>query len=97
MAKFPFDTQKVIDICSQNDIAMMGVFGSSARGESTLHSDIDLLVRFIHPKSLLFIVQLERKLSEITGKKVELLTEEAISPYLRDRINKELKIIYETR
>lgn len=96
MIKLPFDTQKVIDICYQNDIAMMGVFGSSVRGDTTPQSDIDLLVRFIHPKSLLSIVQLERKLSEITGKKVDLLTEEAISPYLRDRINKELRVIYET-
>jgi uncharacterized protein len=52
-------------------------------------------VTFTRPKSLLAFVALERVLSAAVGRKVDLLTEAAISPYLRDRIKKELVVIYE--
>jgi predicted nucleotidyltransferase len=96
MAVFPFNTSKLIEICHQNDVAMLGVFGSMARGEATEHSDIDLLVRFSKGKSLLTLVRLEREISAALGREVELLTEAAISPYLRDSIKHELEVIYES-
>ena len=95
MDTLSFDIDKLIKICRENDAAMVGVFGSVARGEDTSASDIDLMVKFSKRKSLLDIVKLERELSAEIGKKVDLLTEAAISPYLRDRILSELKVIYE--
>jgi len=92
---FPFDTEKLIQICRQNDVAMIGVFGSMARNEATEDSDIDLLVKFSKGKSLLTLVRLEREISTALGRKVDLLTKAAISPYLRDRIKRELKVLYE--
>ena len=97
MATLPFDTQKLIEICRQNDITKIGIFGSMARGEATSQSDIDLLVYFSKPKSLLNVVALERQISKSLGRKVDLLTEAAISPYLRDNIKQELVVIYEAR
>jgi predicted nucleotidyltransferase len=44
MMALPFDTNALIEICRQNDVAMLGVFGSMARGEATHDSDVDLLV-----------------------------------------------------
>ena len=93
---YSFNTQKVLAICQKNDITMIGVFGSEARGQAKKDSDIDLLVRFSYPKSLLSIVKLERELTEQLGKKVDLLTEESISPYLKENIMSELKVLYET-
>ena len=89
------DNSRLSEICQTNDIAFLGVFGSQSRGDTTEHSDIDLLVRFSKRKSLPDLVRIERKLSEILGKKVDLMTEASISPYLTDRIKKEMKIIYE--
>ncbi len=97
MATFPFDTGKLIDICRQNDVIRVGVFGSMARGDADEQSDIDLIVEFSKRKSLLALVALERKISAALGRKVDLLTEAAISPYLRDRIMRDLKVIYEAR
>jgi predicted nucleotidyltransferase len=91
-----FDIDKVVRICRDNDAEMVGVFGAVARGEDTSASDLDLIVKFSKRKSLLDIVRLERELSTVVGKKVDLLTEAAISPYLRDRILSELRVIYET-
>lgn len=92
-----FDANALIDICRDNDVAMLGVFGSMARGEATDQSDIDLLVEFSTRKSLLALVSLERKMSSALDRKVDLLTEAAISPYLRDRVKRDLTVIYEAR
>lgn len=92
MATLSFDTNKLIEICRQNDVARIGVFGSMARGEANPQSDIDLLVEFSKRKSLLALVSLERQMSTALGRKVDLLTEAAISPYLHDRIKRDLKL-----
>jgi len=94
---YPFDLPRMIDICRQNDVSMIGVFGSIARGEAKNKSDIDLIVRFSKRKSLLAIVRLERELSEALNRKVDLLTEPAISPYMRENVLKELQVVYGTR
>lgn len=94
MATFPFDIKTLVEICKANDVAMVGVFGSMARGEAKEDSDIDLLVRLTRPKSLLSLVALERKLADALGRRVDLLTENALSPYLRDRILGELQVLY---
>lgn len=92
-----FDVAKLIEICRQNDVSKVGLFGSMARGEANENSDIDLLVEFSRRGvTLLDVVRIERELSEALGRKVDLVTEGAISPYLRDRIFADLKMIYET-
>lgn len=65
------------------------VFGSVARAESTDESDIDLLVDVEARTSLLEVVALWQDLEELLGRKVDLLTEEGLSPYLRDTILRE--------
>jgi len=95
MVAYPFNVARLIDICRQNDVSMIGVFGSMARGKSRKRSDIDLIIRFSKRKSLLAVVRLERELSDALGRKVDLLTEAAISPYLRERILKEMRVVYE--
>jgi predicted nucleotidyltransferase len=97
MDTYPFDVPRLIDICRRNDVSMVGIFGSIARGEARKKSDIDLIVRFSKRKSLLALVRLERELSEALGRKVDLLTEAAISPYLREGILKEMQVVYEER
>jgi predicted nucleotidyltransferase len=91
-----FNTSKFIAICRQHDVSMLGIFGSAARGEANKQSDLDLLVRFSKPKSLLTLVRLERELSLALGKKVDLVTEAAVSPYLRESILQDLRVVYET-
>ena len=71
------------------------MFGSLVRGEATAKSDIDLLVEFSKRKSLLNVVALERQLSTALGRQVDVLTEAALSPYLRERIMREVQVIYE--
>jgi predicted nucleotidyltransferase len=97
MSTLMFDTNALIRLCRENDVAKLGVFGSMARGDANDQSDVDLLVEFSKRKSLLALVSLERKMSAALGRKVDLLTEAAISPYLREGIKRDLRIIYEAR
>jgi hypothetical protein len=89
------DTELLIDICRLHDVSFLGIFGSFARGEASRDSDVDLVVRFAKRTSLLKLVQLERELSEACGRKVDVLTEAAISPYLRERITAETVVLYD--
>ncbi len=73
----------------------IGIFGSYARNEQNRDSDLDVLVSFSDRKSLLDLVRIERELSELTGIKVDLLTENSISPLIRNKIKQEEQVIYE--
>ena len=62
------------------------VFGSSARGEAGPDSDLDLLVTLDSDRSLLEIVALADELATLLGRKVDIVTEDAIYWLLRRRI-----------
>jgi len=85
----------LVSILAKYGVRKIGLFGSFARGEQGADSDLDVLVDFKERKSLLTLVRIERELSEQIGIKVDLLTQQAISPYLVDRIKSELKVIYQ--
>jgi len=87
-------SKRVIALCGKYHVATISMFGSAARGEAKETSDIDLLVSFSRPVSLLQMVSLERELTEALGRKVDLLTEASLSPYLRDQILKERQLVY---
>ena len=89
------EIERLIDICRANGTRKVALFGSFVRGDAGPDSDIDLIVEFFQPTGLLALVKLERELSDAMGRKVDLLTEQAISPHLRERILKERRVIYE--
>ncbi|RMD67429.1 nucleotidyltransferase [Candidatus Parcubacteria bacterium] len=88
--------ERLLNLCRQYQVASLKVFGSVARGEEREDSDIDLLVQFVRPVSLLTLVRLERELSALIGRKVDLVTEQAISPYIRDAVLASARGIYES-
>lgn len=87
--------EKLIKLGPKYNISFIGVFGSYARGEEDRKSDLDLIVDFSKEITLLDLVRVEREFSENVGVNIDLLTEDSISPYIKDKIMKELKIIYE--
>jgi predicted nucleotidyltransferase len=66
----------------------VGIFGSFARGDNKLGSDIDILVEFKESPSLLTLIKLENDLSEILGIKVDLITTGALK---NKRIKRSIK------
>ena len=95
--QLPFDVSKLIELCRQAGVVKIALFGSAARGEADEQSDIDLVVEFSKGISLLRFTALQSELSEALGRRVDLLTETAISPYLREKIKLDLRVIYEAR
>lgn len=89
------DPDTVARLCAENDIAVLRVFGSVARGEDSEGSDVDLLAEFTTPKSLLDLVGIEQEFEEHLGRKVDLLTPASLSPYVRDRVLREARVLYE--
>jgi len=83
----------LVDILSRHDASRIAIFGSRVRGEERPDSDLDVLVSFGRAKSLLRLIAIERELSESLGIKVDLLTETALSPHLRERIQPQLKVL----
>jgi uncharacterized protein len=81
--------------CEKRGIRSLAIFGSYSRGEQTPQSDLDVLVEFSKPVSLLRQVQIQQELEEILGLKVDLVTPAGVSPYLRPQILSSRKIIYE--
>jgi predicted nucleotidyltransferase len=74
----------------------IGIFGSFARREETETSDIDILVKFRKTISLLDLVRIHRELSQILGRKVDLITEASLkNERLKNYIYKDLKVIFE--
>jgi predicted nucleotidyltransferase len=67
-------------------VVRVAVFGSYARDEAEVDSDVDLLVEFGRPIGLFAFVQLQRELGERIGRRVELVTAAALKPELRERI-----------
>ena len=62
------------------------VFGSVARGEAGPDSDIDLLIEKGPATTSWFPAGLVLDLEEILGRRVEIVTEKALHPALRDRV-----------
>ncbi|MDO5633525.1 MAG: nucleotidyltransferase domain-containing protein [Micrococcus sp.] len=62
------------------------VFGSVARGDDHVDSDIDLLFRMNQPLSLMTLSRLESSLAVLLGSRVDLVPESTLSPVVRDRV-----------
>ena len=73
----------------QRGVKSLAVFGSLARGEASPTSDIDVLVEFDRPVSLFEFIRLKLYLEELTGRRVDLVTPDAIRPGMRADIIKE--------
>lgn len=67
----------------------IGVFGSVARGDNKVASDIDTLVSFSKPVGFFKFIELENYLTVTLGAKVDLVTKKALKPAIRDEILQE--------
>lgn len=71
----------------------IGLFGSYVREDQTAGSDLDILVEFSQPISLLRFVSLKRRLSELLDVNVDLVMKKALKPRIGERILSEVVYI----
>ena len=72
-------------------ISSLGVFGSYIRNDQRPDSDLDLLVTFRQPPSLLRFIELENYLSDLLGVKVDLVMKDTLKPRIGKRILQEVR------
>jgi len=67
-------------------VQRLGVFGSYVRGDIHSGSDVDVLIEFYEPVSLLALVSLENYISDILGIKADVVPEEDLRVELKERV-----------
>lgn len=71
-------------------VRSLGLFGSYVRQEQSPTSDLDVLVSFSEPPSLLQFIALENYLSDLLGIQVDLVMRDALKPHLGRQILQEV-------
>lgn len=69
---------------------VIGIFGSYARGEEKKDSDIDILVKFEKGATLFDLVELSEYLENILGIPVDVVSQRALHPMIKDEVLKEM-------
>jgi predicted nucleotidyltransferase len=77
---------QILAIAGQHGARNVRVFGSIARGEGKRDSDLDVLVELEPGRSLLDIIAIKQDLEDLLNTKVDVVTEAAVSPYIRNQI-----------
>jgi hypothetical protein len=87
---------EVLHTLSQHheELARLGVkslalFGSAARNEARVGSDVDLLVEFSRPVGLFAFLDVKEYLESVLGCSVDLGTPQSLHPRLRARVFRE--------
>jgi len=75
------------------NVNTIGIFGSYVRDEEAGESDLDILVDFTAPISLFEFIDLEEELSELLRVKVDLVSRNALKPYIGKRILNEVQML----
>jgi predicted nucleotidyltransferase len=93
----PEIAERLGEICRRHGITRLEIFGSVARGEATVGSDVDLIARFRKMPGLEFVDVIE-EMERSLGVPVDLLTtedvEESDNPFRKALINRDRRTIY---
>ena len=101
--KFRWPTDEIEALCRRWKIARLELFGSAVRDDFRPDSDIDLLVTYEpdDPWGLFDFMDMREEISEIVGRKVELVEREAVKEnpnrFIRKAILESARVVYESR
>jgi Predicted nucleotidyltransferases len=82
--------QQLPSLAERYRVKSLGVFGSYVHRQQHAESDIDLLVVFDEPPSLLKFIELENYLTDLLGVRVDLVMKDALKPAIGKRILSEV-------
>ena len=78
--------ESIISVAERNGGGKVRIFGSLARDEAQTDSDVDILIELDPGRSLLDILAIKQDLEDLLHRNVDVLTESAVSPYIKDDI-----------
>lgn len=73
-------------IAARHGVDRVRVFGSHARGEALPDSDLDLLVRLLPGHGFSDFMAFCEEAEAALGQRVDVVTEDGLSPFIRDRV-----------
>lgn len=88
-------TVKIIPVLKKYGVLRASLFGSLARGEDRIKSDIDILIEPASGTTLFDMAGIQIDLQKSLKKTVDLITYGSINPMLKDRILRDEKVIYQ--
>ena len=80
---------EIIEIASNHGARNLRIFGSVARGQEKQSSDLDVLIALEPGRSLLDVVAIKQDLEDLLGCSVDVVTEDAVSPHIREQVLKD--------
>lgn len=89
MAASPISRPESLEeYCRANQVQKLSLFGSVLTDRFSAASDVDILVEFVpgFVPTLLDLARMERELSNLFGRKVDLRTKSELSPYFREQV-----------
>ncbi len=88
--------RQLIAFCQRHHVRKLALFGSALRDDFTTASDLDVVVEFEtgHTPGLAFFA-MQDELSDLFGRAVDLNTPQFLSPYFRDEVLSQAKVLYE--
>jgi uncharacterized protein len=96
-ANLAIDRDAIAAFCRRHHIRRLAVFGSALRDDFGPESDVDVLVEFEpqHTPDLFRFGAMEREISDVIGRDVDLLTEPGLHRLLRRRVLAEAEVLYD--
>lgn len=93
--KVTIDRDRIAEFCRRHHIRRLALFGSVLRDDFGPDSDVDVLVEFEPGTFVGFrIIDMEDELSQILGRKVDIVTVRALNHRIRERVLSEAQIQY---
>jgi len=78
--------QQILELAMQRGAQRIRVFGSMARGQALATSDVDFLVDMQTGKSAFALGGLLMDLQDLLGRRVDVVTPNALHPAIRDEV-----------
>ncbi|MCH7932260.1 MAG: nucleotidyltransferase family protein [Proteobacteria bacterium] len=96
MAEFHVNRDRIAEFCKHNHVRKLALFGSVLREDFRADSDVDVLVEFEpgYPVGFIRFAAMERELSELLGRRVDLHTPAELSRYFRDEVIRTADVQY---
>jgi predicted nucleotidyltransferase len=94
--RLDIDADVLAEFCRRHGIQRLALFGSVLHGADRPDSDVDLLVEFVPGRriGLIGLAAIERELSSLLGRKVDLRTPLDLSPRFRDEVIRTASVQY---
>lgn len=96
MLNITLSVDAIAKLCRKYFVRELALFGSVLRDDFSNDSDVDFLVDFEEDATISFfeLTRLQRALSDLIGRKVDLVLKDGLKPIIRDRVIDSAKVIY---